>query len=227
MPLEYIENIAGVRCGVWRISESAAELARMLDDAEITGRIAQEVSSEKRRKERLAATLVLRELAGLPLFVEHDGGGRPYIDGSDSFISVSHSREYAAVGMAQFPVGIDIEKVSDKQASVADKFVMPCENEYLPDMYEERRKAIALLWSVKEAVYKLASDWNIHLGCDILAERFTPYSCGRISVRVNTSDGEKNVISEYRFFADTVFVVSQYRNFKGWSIDSVSDTSHT
>lgn len=210
MPLEYIENIAGVRCGVWRISESAAELARMLDDAEITGRIAQEVSSEKRRKERLAATLVLRELAGLPLFVEHDGGGRPYIDGSDSFISVSHSPRYVAVGVAPFPVGLDIERVSDRQLAAAGKFLSQREMSLLSYGGNRSRLEAALLWSVKEAAYKLASDVRPHFCSGIAVSGFTLATRGTLDVSVISGGMEKKLVAEYGFFSDTVLVVSKF-----------------
>lgn len=210
MPLEFAENISGIRCGVWRLEEPDDTLARMLCDDKAAGRIKAEVRSAKRRRERLASLLLLRRLVGKPLFIGHDDEGCPRIEEGRLHLSVSHSPEYAAVCVAQFPVGIDIETVSDRQLSVAEKFLSPCEAAILQHGGNPPRETAALLWSVKEAVYKLASDTRIHLGSDIRVSDFALSPAGELRAGIISSGTSRSVIAEYRFFSDTVLVISRY-----------------
>ncbi len=44
----------------------------------------------------------------LPLQIQSDPFGKPYLDGREYEFSLSHSRRYAACALADFPLGLDI-----------------------------------------------------------------------------------------------------------------------
>lgn len=211
MPLAFVEDISGIRCGVWRVEEDFGELAGLLDDDEAVARIRSEAASDKRRRERLSVTLLLRSLTGGKEFVEHDAEGRPFLAGAERFISVSHCPGYAAVCIASFPLGVDIERVSDRQFFVADKFLLPSEKACLSQSRNSPKEGAALLWSVKEAVYKLVSDESLHLGSDICVADFTLSDKGMLYADITLGTGMKTASASYRFFKNTVLVVSKYR----------------
>lgn len=67
-------------------------------------------------------------------------------------ISISHTRGYAAILLSEeFDVGIDIEYRSDRVERIASRFIRP-------DEKTETTEEKLLLWSAKEAVYKLFSE---------------------------------------------------------------------
>lgn len=211
MPLKLVRDISGISCGIWSLEESVPELAELLHDDAAAQRAVSGLGNEKRRRERVAALIVLRELAGRHLFIGHDAEGRPLVEGGNGlFISVSHSPRYVAVGVAPFPVGLDIERVSDRQLAAAGKFLSQREMSLLSYGGNRPRLAAALLWSVKEAAYKLASDVRPHFCSGIAVSGFTLATRGALDVSVISGGMEKKLVVEYDFFSDTVFVVSKY-----------------
>ena len=72
-----------------------------------------------------------------------------------SQISISHTRGYAALILSDdSEVGIDIEYRSDRVERIASRFIRP-------DEKAETTDEKLLLWSAKEAVYKLFSEDNL------------------------------------------------------------------
>lgn len=210
MPLAFVEDISGIRCGVWRVEEEPAELVRLLGDDGAVARIRNEVSSGKRRAERLSVTLLLRTLTGGREFVEHDGEGKPFLGATECFVSVSHCRGFAAVALAPFPLGVDIERVSERQLNVAGEFMLPAEKACVFDGKNPPKEAAALVWSVKEAVYKLAGENSLHMGSGIRVENFALSCSGLLNAVISCRNEVKTASANYRFFSDTVLVISRF-----------------
>jgi len=98
---------------------------------------------------------LLRELtANQDIEIQHKQSGQPFLEDGTN-ISISHTRGYATVMLSEkHLVGIDIEYISDRVERVVSKFVR--EDEVVRDTMDK-----LILWSAKEAVYKLFSEQNL------------------------------------------------------------------
>lgn len=83
--------------------------------------------------------------------IEYDSNRRPFL--KTGHISISHSRDIILIGYnASHPVGVDAEYISPKIKKILDKFISEEDKNLLPDLSDE---TITVVWSVKEAVYKM------------------------------------------------------------------------
>lgn len=156
MPLKKTLELIHGTLGIWEISESEEELAKlcMLTNSE------QEefatVHHPNKRKEFLAGRLVLKTLLeklnqsfnGLV----KDDCGKPFLIGQTIHISLSHSYPYAgAIVSSTHPVGIDIEKPQEKLYRIAPKFLSEIEKTYVNDDLLKH----CVYWCAKEVLYKI------------------------------------------------------------------------
>lgn len=107
----------------------------------------------RRRRERQAVQRLLGYFGFSESDYRHSASGAPYIEGSELYISVSHSLDYAAMAVSRHPgIGVDIEQLRPAQLQrVASRFLSEREQaEYsTPDR-------LLWAWAAKEAVYKAA-----------------------------------------------------------------------
>lgn len=87
--------------------------------------------------------------------------GMPYLEGSDLFVSISHSAEGVVCAISETPVGIDIEKIKP----VKDKFIKyVCNDKEQTYVFKDSDKVFERffdIWTAKEAYCK---KHNMHLG---------------------------------------------------------------
>ena len=89
--------------------------------------------------------------------IGHEPDGKPFVVVRDKpqsrwNISISHTRGYAVVLLSDDScVGVDIEYRSDRVLRIAKRFIRP-------DETAATVNEMLLLWSAKEAVYKLFSE---------------------------------------------------------------------
>lgn len=144
----------GERILLWKMEESIEELLSNFSSlkSEYESTVAS-FRSPKRIQEFLSVRLLLQTVLGYDAQVIYDDNGKPTLSNAELKISISHTKDYAAVYVSPCrELGIDIEQMSDKIFRVKNKF-----------LNEEECKAIdstdkiqlLLCWSAKEAVYKL------------------------------------------------------------------------
>ncbi len=111
--------------------------------------------TELRRAHWLAYRHILKNVLGRgsEVRIRYDEHSKPYIDLSDHHISVSHAGKFAAVIMGSGPVGIDVERITQRLHRVADKFLT--REETGSDPAGMSTEALCLHWCAKEALYKL------------------------------------------------------------------------
>ena len=75
-------------------------------------------------------------------------------------ISISHTRDYAAVAYSTAgPIGLDIERISDRVERIAHRFTSTDEAAYIDTHGQQDRPMYHLInWSAKETLYKLLDD---------------------------------------------------------------------
>lgn len=151
MPI--IRNIetGAVRCCIWRVSECADELLRLLPDdgTALREEAFARFANEKRRLEFIAVRVLLYHMLGRLPVVAYYPDGRPYLTDQSYEISVSHTQGIVAVILSPcHTVGVDVEQYGLRVERVFHKFLG--EDEYAPGTWEK-----LLIWSAKETVFKM------------------------------------------------------------------------
>lgn len=158
---------------LWEITETEDDLRnKVYLSAEGKSEI-DRVSHLLKRKERFASRACLQSLAEAMNIPYHgiykDEHDKPHLAGHKHFISISHSYPYAAAIIhSKLPVGIDIEKITDKLVRLAYRFL---NKEELLDAGADPVK-LCVYWTGKEAIYKLNGKKGLIFKRDIVIYPF-------------------------------------------------------
>ena len=159
MPIiDYINKPNLVKIITWEVNESNEELLEYLQLNEYRQKKYANLRP-KQAKEYLGLRACLKEL-GVDYDVNYDGKGKPYLP-TDAQISITHSYGKVAVGISEFPIGIDIElSRPHKISNIKNKFVRLDEQEWLPK--KDENEYLHIIWGIKEGLYKLNGGnlWN-------------------------------------------------------------------
>ena len=101
----------------------------------------------------LAAGLLIRWAVGdRPILLSENG--KPYVEGGDVFFSVSHSGKLAAIAVDSERVGLDAEKLPERDfVKIANRYFLPNELSSVTGARE-----FARIWTRKEAYLKLTGE---------------------------------------------------------------------
>lgn len=118
------------------------------------------------KKRSLACELLIKKLLSSKnkayLSVDSAENGRPFLRGSQLYISLSHSNDCVACAFSQAPIGIDVEKIRPVKAEVIKRvcteeeeaFVL-CGDETVSEITDrETLKRFFKVWTAKEAYFK-------------------------------------------------------------------------
>lgn len=152
--------------GVWQNQETDAYFLSGMElfEAEI-----QELNQlgVRKKSEWLCSRYLLHQLTGTSLRGPclKDTFGKPYIEGSARFISISHTSDFTAAIVHDQAVGIDIQRIVEKIIRIAPKFVNALEMEFIPA--DNHVLYSHVIWGAKEAIYKAygrkALDFKQHM----------------------------------------------------------------
>ena len=105
--------------------------------------------------------------------ISYNKYGAPEI-GNNHFISISHSKNLAAIIISKNKVGLDIEIISGKPLRLASKFISK-------DSHNPQSKEKAtLIWCCKEAVFKWHQKGNVDFITDIKIKPFIIKDKGQV-----------------------------------------------
>ncbi len=158
---------------LWEITETEDELRnKVFMSAEGKSEI-DRVNHMTKRKERLASRACLQALAEEINIKYHgiykDEHDKPHLIDNKQHISISHSYPYAAAIIHnQLPVGIDIEKPTEKLIRLAYRFL---NKEEMLDAGADPKK-LCIYWTGKEAIYKLNGKKGLIFKRDIIIYPF-------------------------------------------------------
>ncbi|MEG2164550.1 MAG: 4'-phosphopantetheinyl transferase superfamily protein [Bacteroidales bacterium] len=209
MALLETEECGGVRLAMWTPLEETDVLEVLLGNAVMCSHIKTSTASDKRRKELLTAHILLKHITGRDCVIEHDEGGKPFSLELGMNISVSHCSRCIAVAVSNEAVGIDVENIGCRQMAVAEKFLSVVERGYLSAVADRDRYA-ALLWSVKEAVYKLVSVNGLSFVDDISVPYFILHNEGVLPAYCNTGAERRGIVLFYRFYPNFISVIARF-----------------
>src|SRR5690606_21928204 len=107
----------GAVVGIWKMTETRNELltffaAALRGEAD---RHLEKIRSERRSIEWLSTRIMLIQLLGEEKIIQNREDGSPFMEDGGHFISISHTRDYAAMLLhPDVPVGIDIEMRTER-----------------------------------------------------------------------------------------------------------------
>ena len=191
MPVVYKKDVGNGCLLLWRITETAEELARLVTTEELAA--AQRLGNLSRRRQWLAWRAALHII--LPdVRTGYKKSGAPILKPADTmenpgFIGVSHTNDLAAVLFSpDRPCAVDIERLDRNFGRVSSRYISDAEMR-LPDSREAWFPA--LLWCAKETIYKEAEIEGLDFREDIRIESIDHESTtendtlhGRIAARI-------------------------------------------
>ena len=170
---------------VWKINESESELARGLElSKEALTRLSQR-RSIIHRKGYLAIRKLLKSYNIDPLDHKYDKNGAPYLtDGR--YLSISHTKDVAAISISSQPVGIDLEHYQEKIIRIAPRFLHLKES--LDLNMNKNIHYLSQIWTAKEALYKAFRKPGLNFSKQILID----------PLEVNSKEGIGSIILRNR-----------------------------
>jgi phosphopantetheinyl transferase len=118
--------------------------------------------NESRRTEHLAWRRIVRRELGCDVAIDYNSVGAPIVDRANTYISASHTTGAVAVAIADVPVGVDIESLHRGFERVASRYLSHEESQLSTD-----ERWAAMVWSAKEAMYKLYGRKGVDLVADL------------------------------------------------------------
>lgn len=148
---------------VWKIEETEAQLLAGLQLKQHELDIITALNGSKRLLHWLSTRLLLRTMLNTADYIDcqMDEHGKPFLVNSDTYISLSHSYDYAAVIVSgDKKVGIDIELIKHRIKTVKHKFLSDLE--LAQKQIGDNTNGLYVSWCAKEAIYK----WNGRKGLE-------------------------------------------------------------
>ncbi len=208
MPLVYRKNLED-HCiiGIWEITETEQYFLEQLnfwpEEQEHLNQIKGRKRIEWLAVRQLVHTLSERDIRGPILKDEH---GKPFLKDSSFFISMSHTKGFAAVIAAPYEVGVDIQERWSSILRLKKKFVGNSEISIVENA-EDEIAALHILWGIKEGLYKAYGrrkiDFKMHLFVDTFEIKA---SGGYTTAQIRLDNFQQTYDVHYELFRDIYFV---------------------
>ena len=206
MPISHREIIENsLQLGVWNISEAESELRNNLNLSSNAIERLSKRKSEVHRKGYLAIRQLLKSFEIDPQIHQYDEQGAPFLtDGR--FLSISHTKNVAAVAISPVPVGIDLEHYQEKIKRIAPRFLH--EEEVKGEVKRLNVQYLTQIWTAKEALYKAYKTPGIHFNTQLLIQPFELSSKkGQGLIFLKEKKVEYNL--DFRYFNDYCLTIAR------------------
>lgn len=200
---EKISNIGTVY--VWKVTETEEELISLRKLSESEYLHLQLLKNPQKRRHWLAYRVLLGEAIGHDFEINYLKNGKPMLVHPQQFLSVSHSKDFAAIFLSETqPIGIDIEKISDRIQKVFPRFLNETEqkNSNLSD-----NSLLHFYWGAKESVYKQFHQHRL-LFVEQIQIDIARWEDQTAIAHVKTANFQAKVHLIYRLIADYMLVCS-------------------
>jgi phosphopantetheinyl transferase len=123
----------------------------------------EQIKNEKRAIEFLNVRK-LRSSQGINSPIFYNESGKPYLASEIKLgFSISHSKNYCAIGYGEKELAIDIEEIGERIERISSRFVNEGEGAFIGN---DRLLGLTRIWTLKEAMFKL----NPRTGIDFKSE---------------------------------------------------------
>lgn len=201
MPIYKYVSKKNISYLIWEIKESENELLESSTLSQEETIEFSHITNNNRKIHWLAARVALKHIfnnIGEDYFgLYKNEFGKPLLIENDYNISISHCENYAVAALNKnYPIGIDIQKFEEKLDQVKTKFLS---NDEL--LYNNMTiSKLCVLWSAKEAIYKLISSNKISLKKDIIIKNFNLDNYDNRNNSLKASCKETEIFLEYEIF---------------------------
>ena len=170
MPFFQQLRIADIHVYTWQLTETVAQLRAGLTLSQGEQERLTTLHSEKKQREFLAIRHLLQQAQLPTTALSYTPEGKPQFEGS--YISITHSHDFVMIALSPRPVGIDIERCTPRILRLAPRFT-PWQAPL--DMDEPTQiQAYTQLWTIKEALYKIADQPSVRFYEDLQIPHFEP-----------------------------------------------------
>jgi len=189
--------------GIWQQNEAIADLRKMIKLSERDEKMYASFSVEKRQREWLCSRILLQLLMGENCQIIYDENRNPFLENSETNISITHCKNYVAVYLDNTKlIGCDIEEYRDRIKGISKKFLSDEEREQIPK--ENSVPKLTAYWCAKEVMYKYYSRKQVDFKKCLLVKPFELSEQGSIESKIIMEDFETdlsiNYLAEKAFF---------------------------
>lgn len=168
MPFFQQLHIADTHVYTWQLTETVAQLSAGLTLSQREEERLTTIHSQKKQREFLAIRHLLQQAQLPTTALYYTPEGKPQLE--EQYISISHSHDFVMIALSPRPVGIDIERCTPRILRLAPRFT-PWQAP--PDMDELTQiQAYTQLWTIKEALYKIANQPSVRFYEDLQIPHF-------------------------------------------------------
>jgi len=136
---------------IWRIEESLSDLYKDIYLKTNSKLRVAKMQSKLHQRGFLSVRHLLKEAGYSDKDLFYNAYGKPLLK-NGKHISISHSYYFSAIALSDQDIGIDIEMVRSKITGIQHKFV---NTDYDSLSDEDLVKQLTIIWSAKEAMYKI------------------------------------------------------------------------
>jgi len=199
MPLSYSEIISNnIQICIWQITEDEVFLSSGLSMSQEALKRLSSRKSEVHRKGYLAIRQLLKGCGITPEIHQYDQDGAPFLtDGR--YLSISHTKNIAAIAISFSPVGIDLENYQGKIKKIAARFLHMKESKDYSKT--DSIEFLTQIWTAKEAIYKAFRTPGIHFNTQLLVEPFQTKAASGVG-HVLHQDKDLLYSLNFRYFKD-------------------------
>lgn len=139
---------------IWHITESESDLMKSLNLSESEWYELNLIKGHGRRSNWLAARNLVKEMwpSIEEIVINKDEYGKPHVEDSPMYISISHSADRAAALISEVPCGIDIQQPVAKIARILPRIATAEEQSAIHSLYD--LTTMHAIWGSKESMYK-------------------------------------------------------------------------
>lgn len=199
----FIEHKTNEICwGVWKMQESWEELTELLQHPALCQEALHRFNAPHRRMEWLTARLLLQTLTGRIPEIDYLPNGKPIVRNQNMYISISHTKGYVAVILANREVGIDIEQYGQRVHKVKNRFIRT--DEIILPYHGEDTWSLLLHWSAKETLFKCLGNSEVDFREHLHILPFTPQAKGCIHAKEYRTPQRNTFTLQYELHPDFV-----------------------
>jgi len=168
---------------VWHLTETVDELITLVNPDKIDLETLAGISHEAKKKEYVAGKNAIMQMCLLEKIqfggIEKDEHGKPFLKNHTYEMSLTHTIDYVGVVFSKSrPVGMDIEKPRNQIFKVLNRLCVASEIDWVSDDLEKA----TILWSAKEAMYKLYGKRKVDFKENLLLEASPNGLTGKIKM---------------------------------------------